>query len=138
MPAIVTAPKEFIDDWMTDVREREEHALNPRGHAYLENLHKFIHVHARLREDEADAAALAHEAAHDERRRDALRNDRRYGNARHVEMQIDDEEEVEHDVDDARDRKIEERAARVADGAQHGAAEVVNHHRRHAKKYMTR
>ena len=49
-------------------------------------------------------------------------------------MQIDDEEEVEHDVDDARDRKIEERAARVADGAQHGAAEVVNHHRRHAEE----
>ena len=89
---------------------------------------------ARLRRHEAYAAALAHEAAHDERRRDALRYDRRNSDARDVEVQIDDEEEVQHDVDDPGDREIEERTARVPDRAQHGAAEVVYHHRRHAEE----
>ena len=89
---------------------------------------------ARFGRYETYAPAFTHEAAHDERRGNALRYDRRDGDARDVEMQIDDEEKVQHDVDDSRHRKVEERAARIPDSAQHCAAEVIDHHRCHAEE----
>ena len=64
--------------------------------------------------------------------RDCLRDDRRQRDARHVHVEHDHEEQVQHHVDDARQRQVDQRAARVADGAQHRGAKVVQHVDRHA------
>ena len=47
-------------------------------------------------------------------------------------VEYKDEDQVQHDVDKARDQKEIQRALRIAYRAQNGRAEIVEHHRRHA------
>ena len=70
----------------------------------------------------------------DEPRRDALGDGTSQRHARYVQLADDDEEEVEQDVQNARDAQKVQRFFCVADGAEDGVAEVVERQRRHAEK----
>ena len=51
-----------------------------------------------------------------------------------VKLQNNDEEKIQYDIDDSGDRQIIQRAFGISFGAQYRAAEVVDHHGRHAEK----
>ena len=69
--------------------------------------------------------------------RHALRNGAGQRHAHNVELTDDDKKQVEHDVQSARDGKIDQRLFGIADGAEHRIAEVVQRQRRHAQEVHT-
>ena len=79
-------------------------------------------------------AVKPQQAAHDKEHRDDLRDDRRDGDAGDVDLADDDEEQIQQRVDHAGDRQIDQRAARVAVGAENGRAEVVDQREGHAEE----
>lgn len=53
-------------------------------------------------------------------------------NTRHTHLEYDDEQQVQHHIDDTCHRQTDQRAAGVAHGTQQGGVEVVQHGHRHS------
>ena len=109
-----------------DVRDVEDHRLQSGRQADLDHAQRLGRVQPELAEAEPGRARLPHEADEDQHDRHILRNDRRNGDARHVQPADDDEEQIEKDVQYARDGEEQQRPLRIAVGAQDGRGEVVD------------
>ena len=72
------------------------------------------------------------QTADDQNRGQILRADGRKRDAGDIHVQPDHKAQVEHDVDDAGDDQEIQRTAGIADRAQDGGAEVIDHKSRHA------
>ena len=86
---------------------------------------------AQLAKLETAVVFRHHQSADDQDAGNTLRNHRRTGDARHIPMEADDKIHVQHDIDDARDRQINQRPFGVPQSPQHGTAEVVHQQKRH-------
>ena len=76
-------------------------------------------------------AFFFHEQDGDHEGRDRLADDGGQRHARHAHLEQDDEDEVQHHIDDAGHSQTVQRAAGVAHGAQQRGVEVVQHGHRH-------
>ena len=85
---------------------------------------------------EVEGVAVLHagQRPQDEEGRDALGDSAGQRYACHVQTADDDEEEVEQDVQHARDAEVIEGLLRLTDGAEDGVAKIIEGQRRHTEK----
>ena len=83
-------------------------------------------MQADLPELELRRALLTHKADEDEHDGDILRNDGRNGNTRNVQLTDDHKEQIQENVQHAGNGEEDERALRIAVGAEDGGGEIVD------------
>ena len=109
-----------------DVRDVENDGLKPRRKADLDHAERLVRMQADLPELELRRALLTHKADEDEHDGDILRNDGRNGDARNVQLTDDHEEQIQENVQHAGNGEEDERALRIAVGAEDGGGEIVD------------
>ena len=117
-----------LDD---DIGEAEHGALQTGGQTDLQDLHQRPLVEAQMPQVEVKGAFFFHEQDGDHKGGDRLADDGGQRHARHAHLEQDDEDEVQHHIDDAGHSQTVQRAAGVAYGAQQRGVEVVQHGHRH-------
>ena len=113
-----------LDD---DVGEAEHGALQPGGQADAQDLAQRPRVEAQMAEVEVERAFLLHQQGRDHAGGNGLADDGGQRDARHAHGEEDDEDEIQHHIDDARHGQTEQRPFGVAHGTQQRRAEVVQH-----------
>ena len=93
-----------------------------------------MRLDAQAFEMQLGRAVHQHQRARDQYGGDRLRDDSRQGYARHAHLESYDKNEIQSGIDDARNRQKVEWTLGVANGAQNGGAEVIEHLNLHADK----
>ena len=117
-----------------EVCNGEDGVLESGGQAQRENTLGGGRVEGNLVEVQGVAVLHAGQRPQNEEGRDALGNGTCQRHAHHVQMADDDEEEVEQDVQRARDAQVVQRLFRLANGAEDGVAVVIKSQRRHTEE----
>ena len=116
------------------VGQGEENPLESGGQADAEDLPHGLGVEPHLLEIQVQRAGILHHAAEHQGGGDALGDHGGDGHTCHVQLADDDEEEIQHDVDDSRQGEEVQRPLGIALRPQQGGAEVVDHGGRHAQE----
>ena len=117
-----------------DIGDGEDGTLQTGGDADLEDTDEFIPVDAQLLEDDVVAAVGFQHAPQHQRGGDMLRNNGGNADARHTEIELDDQKQVEADIDDAGEEKEDQGSAGIAHAAQYRRTKVIQHTAWHPQK----
>jgi len=120
-----------LDD---DVRDVEDNARKSGGKADRNDLPGLIFIEAQLAQTQTAEPLSPEQEQQYKREGNVLRDDGRNGNNRHVEPEDNHEQQCQKHVHNAGDREIEEGPFGVAEGAQHGRAEIVDEGGGHTEK----
>lgn len=112
----------------------EQNSLESSGKTHLYDLEETGLVYMQPFQVQVDASGFPHEAAHNQKRGDALGHHSGDGHACHVQMHDNHKEKVQHHIDHAGNNQIVQRPSGVTHCPQKGAAEVVNHSGGHPQK----
>ena len=116
------------------VGKGKERALYPGRQADLHHPAQAFWMDIKLSHVQAAGPFHPAQTEKDQNRTDALGKDGCQRHARHIQMQDDDEEKVQHHVDDAGRRQEIQRPFGISGGAQDGAAEIIGHGGGHSDK----
>ena len=126
---------EAVDARLDDeVGKREHGALQAGRHAHLENVGQLLARGLEPRELEAERAFFPKQAHDDEACRQCVGDERCEGDAGDAHAQHAHDEKIEPYVEDAAHGQAPKGTARVSLAAKYGAAEVVQHDKRHAEE----
>ena len=120
-----------LDD---DVGQCEQDTLKACRQTDFQDSQHFIFVNPQQLEVQTERSLLFDQTTQNHKGRKALRNRGCRRDTSDVKLQNNDEEKIQYDIDDSGDRQIIQRAFGISFGAQYRAAEVVDHHGRHAEK----
>ena len=120
-----------LDD---DVRHRKQRALHAGGQADGENAAQDGQVDAKLFRVDANVKLGAPELHEQDNGAYDIRDDRRYRNTADRHVKHRNEKQVQHDIQDARQRQRNERHPRFAYAAEYGGLEVIQQDDRQAYK----
>ena len=130
----MTSPKVLTEDWITTLDRGEQDALEAGGQPHLQDLSHGPGVDAQLPQVQVQGAGVLCHAAQHQSGGDALGDHRGDGDARHIQVTDDDEEQIQHDVHHARQGEEVQRTLGVALRPQQSCAEVVDHGGGHAQE----
>ena len=109
-----------------DVGDVENDGLKPRRKADLDHAERLVRMQADLPELELRRALLPYKADEDEHDGDILRNDGRNGDACNVQLTDDHKEQIQENVQHTGNGEEDERALRIAVGAEDGGGKIVD------------
>ena len=132
LPAMATEPKLFTVDWMSTLEMEKVAPWMPAGTPILVIIHSLWRVMRSCFKMHLVGPFAAHEAQQHQHRGDGLGNHRGDGHALYPHAQDDDEEQVQHHVDDAGEEQEVQGPLGVPHRPEDGRAEVIQHHHGHA------
>ena len=114
------------------VGQAEHGALQTGGQADLDDLQQGFLVEAQMPQVKVHGTLFLDQQHRDHNGGYRLAEDGGQRNTRHAHLEHDDEQQVQHHIDDTCHRQTDQRAAGVAHGTQQGGVEVVQHGHRHS------
>ena len=114
------------------VGQAEHGALQTGGQADPDDLQHGFLVDAQMPQVKVHGTLFLDQQHRDHNGGYRLAEDGGQRHARHTHLEHDDEQQVQHHIDDTCHRQTDQRAAGVAHGTQQGGVEVVQHGHRHS------
>lgn len=121
---MMTSPKVLTEDWITTLDREKRIPWNPAGRPMRRICRMAWGVEPHLLEIQVQRAGILHHAAEHQGGGDALGDHGGDGHTCHVQLADDDEEEIQHDVDDSRQGEEVQRPLGIALRPQQGAPKL--------------
>ena len=117
-----------------DVGQREQHALQTGGDAYLHDLLELHAVDLQLFQIQPQRAGFLHQTPNDQRGGNALGDHGGQCHTGHVHVELDDKNQVQQHIDHTGGQQEIQRTLRIPAGTEQGCAEVIKHGGGHTGK----